>query len=295
MIGIIPSASNTYEIYGSFDTDKPIEGKLYYDGNKRLFYYSTSEKRSSPKTGYFPIWDGNKTYLSRFSNEKYFDKNVVKPDISSMSANIDDNMAKKVIYRQRLSEYGDKLKPVISDEDNLFTQVVKGTILALNITKVDLGDMADSSIVTPKMIDNYYASLSKVTMMRMERFHIWMGSIFHMSYTINVFRGKKQLLDYTWPTNVFNTGIVKYDSIINNNDDPLKKIVKIMVLKENINKANFRKDDVDDYTVNNMITTIHGTKPLSAQIFCRFMRFAELKFTLSVYDKTNKLIFEYRD
>ena len=61
MLGIIPSTKCTYEVYGTTDDKSPIEGKLYYDkSNGRLYYYSLTETRSNPKTGYFPIWDGKK-------------------------------------------------------------------------------------------------------------------------------------------------------------------------------------------------------------------------------------------
>ena len=295
MIGIIPSASSTYEVEGSFDTENPIAGKIYYNKDNRIYYYSTTDKRSNPKTGYFPIWDGKKTYVSSFSNEKYFDKDVVFPDVNALAKTIDTKMASKIMYRQRLSESNAKLKPVITDEDNMFTQVIKGTICNLDITKVDLGDWTAGTIITPKLVDNYYASLSKVTMMRMERFHVWMDLILHLHYIIRIFKNNKKVIEYKWPEDKFETGIVRYDDIVKRDDDPLKKLVKIIMVKENINKADLRTEEVDDYTVNNMITTIHGTKPLSAQIFCRFMRLTSLTFSLSVYDKKNKLIFEYKE
>lgn len=295
MIGMIPSASSTYEVIGDFTSSDLIEGKVYYHPEtKRLYFYSTTKKRSNPDTGYFPIWNGKDIFESKFSNEKYFDKDVVKPSIKKFSDNINKNVAEDVLYRQRLLENSKKLNPMINDEDNMFTQLVKGAINKLDITMVDLLDAAKGKM-DQKMIENYYSSLVKVTMMRLDKFHVWMDVLLKLHYDITVYNDEKQLLKYSWPKDKFNTGIVKYTNIMRPNDDPYKKIVKILMVMENISKTSLRGDEVDDYTINNMMTTLNGNKPLSAQIFCRFIRMAKLSFDIELFDNEGKKIFEYRE
>lgn len=295
MIGIIPSASNTYEVVGDFTSSDLIEGKVYYHPEtKRLYYYSTTKRRSNPDTGYFPIWNGSNTFESKFSNDKYFDKDVVKPSIKKLSENINKNIADDILYRQRLLENGKKLQPVINDEDNMFTQLVKGAITSLDLSIVDLLDAAKGKM-DQKMVENYYSSLIKVTMMRLDKFHTWMDILLNLHYDITIYNGEKKLLKYSWPKDKFNTGIVKYTNIMKPNDDPYKKIVKILMVMENISKTSLRGEEIDDYTINNMMTTLSGNKSLSAQIFCRFIRMAKLSFEIELFDKDNKKIFEYRE
>lgn len=294
MIGIIPSASSTYEVLGDFNSDDKIEGKIYYrPTDKRLFYYSTTLRRSNPKSGYFPIWNGKDIFISNFSNEKYFDKDVLTQDILSLTSSIDNNVAEKVIRNQRLSENNTKLKPRINDSDNLFTQVIKGTICALDITKVDLIDNA-SKLIPEKIIEGYYNSLSKVTMMRFDKFSIWVDKILHVGYELEILKNDEKIISYEWPSNTFDTGIIKYDSIVRENDDPFKKIMKIIMFKENISKSDIKDDSVDDYTINNMMTTLHGQKPMSAQIFCRFIRLVNMSIILKIV-KDQKVIFTYTE
>lgn len=295
MIGIIPSSSNTYEVYGDFNSADLIEGKLYYNPTtKRLYYYSTTITRSNPKTGYFPIWNGSTIYESNFSNEKYFDKDVVTPDVNNLGKRINSDDAKTILYRQRLSDNTKKLKPPIVDEDNMFTQVVKGVISYMDITKVDLLEMSGGTL-SDRIIDNYYSALTKVTMMRMEKFHLWMSAILKCHYKITVSNNGKTMLSYDWPIDKFDTGIVKFDKIVDTKDDPLKKIIKIIMVMNNITKTTLKSDDVDDYTINNMMTIIHSDKSLSAQIFCRFIRMAKLSFVMEIYNQQNQCIFTYSE
>ena len=293
MIGIIPSANNTYEVFGDFHSSDLVEGKLYYNDSKRLFYYSTKVKRSNPTTGYFPVWDGYNTYISNFSNEKYFDKDVVLPDVNNLAKSINNDVAKTVRYRQRLSDPGEKLKPPIDDEDNMFTQVIKGTICALELTKIEMIERSDD--IPDRIIDSYYSALNKVTMMRMEKFHIWIDKILRCTYDLAVYKNGKKILSYSYAKDKIDSGIVKYNKIINKDDDPLKKIIKIIMVMENISKSSLKAEDIDDYTINNMMTIIHSNKLLSAQIFCRFMRMAGLSFVMNVYDQNNKVIFTYSE
>jgi len=294
MIGIIPSNNKTFEVYGDFNTNNPIEGKLYYDNNGRLFYYSKIENRANPRTGYFPVWDGNKTYISNFAIDKRFDIDVTKIDINTISSNINKDVANKVLYQQRRSENDTILKPQITDEDNMFTQCIKGVINQKQITMIDLYDMASPKL-SEKMIENYYAALIRITFMRLDKWHIWTDVILHINYVIEVYNNKKKLLTYRYPKNEFDTGIVKFDTIINTKDDPFKKIIKILMIMENITKNTLKSDEVDDYTINNMMTTINGKKSLSAQLFSRFIRMAELSYTITIYDNKGKQIFEYKE
>ena len=293
MEGIIPSGSKTYEVYGDFNTPNPIEGKLYYDKDKRLYYYSTQESRSNPNTGYFPIWNGEKTFTSNFSNRKYFDTDVTIIDIAHMASTISKDVASDIMYRQRRSMNDNLLKPAICDEDNMFTQCIKGVICAMNIAMVDLVDMSRGKL-PEKAIENYYSSLNKITFMRLEKWKIWLSSILHVSYVLDVYDGDRKLITYHYPEDTFDTGVVKYDNITSQKYDAYKKIVKILMIMKNITKSTLKTDEVDDYTINNMMTTLNGDKSLSAQIFSRFIRMAGLSYTIRIYDGA-KLLFEYME
>lgn len=294
MLGIVPSSSKTYEVHGTINSDNLIEGKLYYDEkDNRLYIYSTSMTRSSPNNGFFPIWDGKEFHLSKYSNEKYLDKDMVVPNVSLMGNSINKELARNIQYRQRLSDDDKKLTPMINDEDNVFTQLVKSIISKMDINKVNLLDMSTDNI-DDHMIENYYASLLKVTMMRLDKFHLWIGEIFQMHYTLTVWKDGKVIITYEWPSDKMDTGIIKYDKAIKKSDDPFKKIIKIIMVMNNITKLSLKNDDIDDYTINNMMTTINSDKPLSAQIFCRFMRLANLSFSINVYKK-NELVCTYKE
>lgn len=223
MLGIIPSTKSTYEVYGTTDEKSPIEGKLYYDpSDNKLYYYTTKETRPNPKTGYFPIWDGKKFYTSQFSKDKYFDKDVKKVDIETLCSSISDEVAKNVLYMQRKSDNGDILKPQISDADNMFTQCIKGVICQKNITIVDLIDMAAPKL-SQSIVESYYSALTKITFMRYEKWSVWIDGILHLNYKVTVFKGNKKCLTYSYPSDTFDTGIVKYDDITRTNDDPFKR------------------------------------------------------------------------
>lgn len=294
MIGIVPSSSKTFEVYGDFKCEELVEGKLYYNpDDKRLYYYSKIETRSNPRTGYYPVWDGTKTYITGFSNQKYLDKDVILTDIKSMSSSINKEVADQIRYNQRRSDNDEILQPTLTDGDNLFTQCIKGVICAKQLTMIDLYDMACPPL-TEKIIDNSYASLMKITFMRMDKWNVWIDTILKLRYTISVFNNTRHLVTYSHPEETYDTGIVKYDSVMNPKDDPLKRIIKILMTMERIDKSKLRSPEVDDYTINNMMTTINGTKPLSAQIFSRFIRMANLTYTLQLYDKQD-MIFEYKE
>lgn len=294
MIGIIPSTNQTFEVYGDFNSKKLVENKLYYDPKDgRVYFYSLSETRSNPRTGYFPVWDGNKTYVTSFSNNKYFDKDVIKSDLQTISSKINKEVAEDVLYKQRKSDNNEILRPKLVDGDNMFTQCVKGVLNAKELTMVDLVDMSSPNL-TQKAIENYYSTLTKITFMRMDKWNVWINIILHVKYNLEVYKDKKRLISYRYPENIFDTGIVKYDNIISTSDDPFKKIIRILMIMENINKNSLRSDEVDDYTINNMMTTINGSKPLSAQLFSRFIRMAGLSYIMQIFDD-GKMIFEYRE
>ena len=293
MIGIIPSSNKTFEVYGDFNSKDLVEGKLYYDpATERVYMYSKVETRSNPNTGYFPVWDGNQTYISMFSNKKYLSSDVTKLDIESMCSALNKETADRILYMQRRSDNDELLKPQIVDGDNMFTQCIKGVICNMNITMVDLMDMAHPDM-QEKVIENYYSALTKITFMRLDKWNIWVDYILHIKYRIDVYNDTKRLVSYNYPEDKFDTGIVNYDNITSTQDDPFKKIIKILMIMENINKNSLRSNEIDDYTINNMLTTINGNKPLSAQLFSRFIRMAKLSYSVRIFNKEGKEIFEY--
>ncbi len=293
MIGIIPSSSKTFEVFGDFNSKDLVEGKLYYDeSDGRVYFYSRVETRSNPRTGLFPVWDGKNKYISKFSNVKYFDKDVVRFDLGSMCSSLNQSLANEILDKQRRCDNDEILDPSITDGDNMFTQCIKGSIKAKRLTMIDLVDMTSPKL-TQKVVENFYSALTKITFMRADKWNIWLDCILHLTYHIDVFKDDKRLVSFDYPSS-FDTGIVKYDNITSGNDDPLKKIIKILMIKENINKNSLKADDVDDYTINNMMTTLNGNKPLSAQLFSRFIRMANLSYRILMLDK-GKPIFEYKE
>lgn len=294
VIGIIPSSSKTFEVMGDFNSSDLVEGKLYYHPEtKKLYFYSLRETRSNPNTGYFPVWNGRNIYSSNFSKDKYFDKDVVLVGIDQICSTISKEVADDVLYKQRRSDNDEILRPTLSDGDNMFTQCIKGVINGKELTMIDLVDMSSPKL-SQKVIENYYSALTKITFMRLDKWNIWINVILHVNYTIEVYKGEKKLLMYQYPEDIFDTGIVKYNDIIGSGDDPFKKIIKILMVMENINKNSLRSQEVDDYTINNMITTISGKKALSAQLFSRFIRMASLSYLIRIYDE-GKEIFQYRE
>lgn len=294
MIGIIPGFSKTFIVEGMITDESLQEGKLYADPNtKRIFMYSQIEKRSNPNTGYFPVWDGNKYYITKFSNNKYLDKDVTTADITKIGSNINKNVANNILYQQRKSVNNEILAPQLSDGDNMFTQCIKGVLNVKKLTMIDLIDMS-SPRLTEKAINNYYSALTKIAFMRLDKWNIWINIILHLKYTVIVYKDDKKLLSYKHPRDIFDTGIVKYDNIVNTKDDPFKKIIKILMIMENINKNSLKSKEVDDYTINNMITTLNSNKALSAQLFSRFIRMANLSYSVMLFEG-DELIFEYNE
>lgn len=293
MIGIIPSSSRTFEVYGTFESTNLVEGKLYIDpGTSRVYFYSSNETRSNPTTGFFPVWDGKNKYISQFSNDKYL-KDVIRTDVGLMCSNINESVAENIRNQHRRSDNSDVLRPQISDGDNMFTQCIKGILNKKEYTMIDLVDMSNPKL-SEKVISNYYSALVKILFMRPDKWFIWLDIILHMNYNITVYKDEKKLLSYKHPENIFDTGIVKYDNIIKTKDDSFKKMIKILMIMENINKNTLRSEECDDYTINNMLTTLNGSKPISSQLFSRFTRMSGLNYEVHIYENET-LVFEYRE
>lgn len=294
-IGIIPSTTKTFEVFGDFNSTDLVEGGLYYDPkDERVYMYSKIETRPSPKSGFFPIWNGKSKYSSSFANEKYFSKDVIKLDMTSICNHVTKELADEILYKQRRSTNSEILNPIISDGDNMFTQCIKGSINTLKISMIDLIDMTQPRL-DDKMIENYYNALNKITFMRLDKWYIWVDTILHLKYTLNIYNGDKTVITYKYPERSFEINGVDCKEILDSPDDDFKKLVKICMKTENITKAKLADSDVDDYTINNMMTTITGTKALSAQLFSRFIRMADLSYDITIYDKDNKQLFEYKE
>lgn len=296
MLGIIPSGSKTFEVEGYFNAPGGdlVEGKLYCDPKDgRIYYYSKTNTRPNPDTGYFPIWDGKNKYITKFSKKKYIGADVTTTDLSKMASGLNREIANQVILERRRNESGEPLQPAITDEDNMFTQCVKGIITNKKMTMFDLYSNACPPL-TKRTIDNYYSSLIKIAFMRLDKWHIWINTILKVRYVITVKKGRKQLLTYTYPDDVFDTGVVKYDAIAKSSNDPLKKIIQILMVMENITKQSLKSDEVDDYTINNMFTTLTSDKAMSAQLFGRFIRMAGLSYKVNIFDR-EQMIFEYKE
>lgn len=291
---LIVSTDKTFEVYGDFNSNDLVEGKLYSDPkDNKLFYYSLKENRPNPATGFFPVWNGKEKFTSNFAKEKYFGIDTISIDLKDISDKVNAKIADNIRYSIRRAENNEILSPKITDADNMFTQCIKGVINYLNITMIDLVDMCKPA-VDQHVIENYYSALTKITLMRMNKWFIWLDMILHCGFVLEMYNGKKKLLTYTYPSNKFDTGIVKYDNIINTDDDPFKKIVKIIMVMENIQKNQLKSEEIDDYTINNMMTTLSSKKPLSAQLFSRFVRMANLNYKIQMI-KDGKCIFEYKE
>lgn len=293
MIGFIPAVNKTFEIEGDFNCPDLCEGKLYYrvdDG--RLFYYSKRETRPNPNTGWFPVWDGQNVYISKFANNKYFERDAIKSDIYTMCSAINEYLAEQIRYNQRRKVNDEILNPTISDGDNMFTQCIKGVIKNKHISMIDLVDMG-KPVLDERNMENYYSALNKIAFMRLDKWTIWIDIVFKLHYVLEVYKGDKLSLTYYYPEDRMEFGIVKYP--VDEKADPFKKIIKLLMFKENINKADLKSDEVDDYTINNMMTTLNGKKPMSAQLFSRFIRMAKLNYIIKLYEADGSEIFVYKE
>lgn len=294
MLGIVPSSTKTFEVIDYMDSKNLREGRLYADRSSgRLYMYSRELKRACADSGFFPIWDGVEKFDNIAANHKYLDKDVTLLDLSILSQAVDSNVAREVRETQRKADDRVILEPVIAEEDNAFTQCIKGAIAAKRVTLTDLIYLANGKL-SDKMIYNYYQSLQKISFMRLEKWLIWLNVILHLDYVIKVYRGSRLLVSYISKTNNFDTGPVKYDCIANSKDDPFKKVIKILMVKENISKSTLNNSEIDDYTINNLLTSINSDKAISSQLFGRFMKIAKFNYEIILFDKGNT-IFKYRE
>lgn len=292
MIGIIPGTNKTF-IVSDYFCPNPVEGQLYIDPqSNRIFVYSKTQTRSCVENGFFPVWNGQNKIITNFSNNKTI-KDIINIDLSFLGNSIDEIVAENVIIEQKKHNSGNALDPVITNDDNFFTKCIKGVILN---KKLSFNDLVENSSVNinEKMINIYYSSLTKTAFMRLDKWYNWITAILHLDYKITVFdENNDELISYQFLSNKFST---KYSEILNQieNKDPLKRIVKFIIKLKNIVKDQFKNDEIDEYTINNMFTIINGSKPMSAQIFSRFMTLTELEFEIQLIEN-NEIIFSTRE
>ena len=290
MLGIIPGKNQTYIIEDYFRPSME-EGKYYMDPNTKIIYlYSKKMHRSTPDYGYFPIYDG-KNKIETVSSKIFTEKDLVKMNILELIQSIDKETAERIKYDIDVKEYGECLKPQISDEDNVFTQCIKGILLKKDYNLLDLKNSSKPPLDMEKII-SYYNSLNKISFMRLSKFDLWLNVIFHMNYRVSIFKKEEKILSYENKTKTFVPSA--YPEIENSKRDPFKKMANILIKMDNITKDRLRKGGDNDYTINNMLTTIFGIKTISAQLFSRFIRMAELGFVLDILDN-NELVFSYRE
>jgi hypothetical protein len=131
--------------------------------------------------------------------------------------------------------------------------------------------------------------------MRLEKWNIWVDVILKLKYILKVYRGDELLLTLEHPSDTFTTTDGKqYPKIAKRKCDVFKRAVLILMECANIDKKDLRADHIDDYTVNNMMTMLNGSKAMSSQLFSRFIHMAGLTYTVVMYDD-DKLIFEYKE
>ena len=293
MVGItIDANGETYIVSGSFDSGYYIEGNVYYHPDtKRLFYYSKTERRSNPKTGFYPIWDGENLYITQHSVEEYYPSDVMSINTTDLVKKLSASKAQEIIHQQQRSMSGGQLSFQITDEDNFFTQCIKEILNKKGYTIVDLVQQTNPPL-SEKIISNYCGALSKISFMRLDKWHIWLHNILHLSYGVTIYNDDRQIISYREP-DLFEI-TAPYEKILKSKMDPFKKLIRITMLEECINKSDLRGDGIDEYTINNMMTILTGTKPVSAQLFSRFIRMAGLSFELNVYEK-DACILTYRE
>ena len=277
IIGIVPSLNKTFEVDGKI-CDNMIEEKLYYDNDHRLFMYSTKYNRSCPDNGFFPIFNGKNFLIDKHSIIKYYPDDMINISMDNMSNNLTDEKAREIIYKRKVSEMNQLLKPEIYETDNLFTQCIKSIICEMNINMIDLYNMND--IVGENIIEQCYDSLIKIAFMRNHRWRIWINDILKLHYIIKIYKNNENILEY------------KYPDITLNHKDLFKLIIQTLLKDLNINKNDLHCTELDDYTINNMFSALRG-KQLSAQIFSRFMLLMNLSYDIEFY-KNENLIFIYK-
>lgn len=294
MYGLVPSGAHTLEVMGDFHVKQPIEGRLYWDPEtKYLYFHSKSITRPNPDTGYFPIWDGNgHIYQTQFSRQKKYPDDVLIPDTNILAAKMTKEMADKVRYYQKRMDRDRILTPNITAQDNMFTQCIKGIINQMKVTMIDLHQMS-TGITSEKMIENYYNFLNSTTMMRQDKWNIWLA-VLKMTYSIDVYDNNNvKLLSYNSETDILDAQET-WGSNIKEGDDPLTRIAKVLIQMKSINKASLQRPEIDSYAVNNLFTAINGSKALSAQLFSRFIRMANMSYDVTLY-KDGETYFNFHE
>ena len=184
-------------------------------------------------------------------------------------------------------------KESITNDDNLFTKCIKGTILNLKLSFDDLIEMSYPKL-NEKMLNIYYSSLNKTAFMRLNKWHVWVTTILRVGYRITVFdRENSVLVSYEFPSGII-AGVNEKLIKSTNCSDPLKQIVKILILLLNISKEQFKTDAVDEYTINNLFTVIGNNKPMSGQIFSRFIILSDLMYQIEVI-KDGEVIYSFKE
>lgn len=290
MLGIFPGKKQTF-IVSDYFNDHMEEGKYYADPKTKFVYlYSTIMKRSTPSYGYFPIYDGKNKIQSTHSKMIHVNQ-LVPMDVNQLIQSIDSETAKRIKYDIEVKDYDADLTPSISDEDNVFTQCIKGILIKGKYNLLDLQNLSKPKLDMEK-ISSYYHSLNKISFMRLSKFEIWLNVIFHMTYRVDIFKSDQCILSYDDKRKKFHPS--EYLSIERSESDPFKKMANILIQMDHITKERLREGGDNDYTINNMLTTIYGEKPISAQLFSRFIRMSGLGFLLQILDKED-VIFSYRE
>ena len=293
MIGIIPGSSKTFVVDGVF-CENPVEGNIYVEpSSRRLFMFSREFKRSCPENGFFPIWTGEGKIITQFSNSK-FESDVISLNLDSLSSSLTPEVAEQVVAEQKKHNSSNALEPVITNDDNLFTNCIKGIILERKLSLADLVEMA-SPAINEKTIAIFYSSLIKTAFMRLDKWYTWVTSILHLSYKITVFDSDESIIvKYSFPEDTFE---VKEESLlqkVSDSDDSLKKIVKIIIALKGISKESFKDETTDEYTINNMFTIINSSKRMSGQIFSRFINFSGLSYEIQMFSDGD-LVYSFKE
>lgn len=292
MIGIIPGVNKTFVVSGYF-CENPVQGQLYVDPeSKRVFIYSTTETRSCVHNGFFPVWNGKQKIITNFSNYKTVD-DIINTDIKTLSQSISKEVAENVLLEQKKHNSGNALDPVITNDDNFFTKCIKGVILNQKLSFNDLVEQSSSNI-NEKTIMIYYSSLIKTAFMRLDKWFTWVTSILHLNYKISVFDDlQNNLVTFEFPSKEFTCQDKNLLTKITDSDD-LKRTIKLLIALKGIVKDQFKDESIDEYTINNMFTIINGNKPMSAQIFSRFIDLADLYFIIEIF-QDGELIYSLKE
>lgn len=280
MLGIVKGIGQIYSVNDYF-CDNPNEGDIYVDPEtKRLFIYLKNDIHPSIKYSFFPVWNGKEKFVFKSSNYKTID-DVICMDINQMSQKINKELAEKIIAEQKKCNNSIPLNPVIGKNDNLFTKCIKGILIQEGYSLPDLVEMSYPKL-DEKAIMVYYSSLVKTAFMRLNKWNVWLLNILHLGYKLTVLdENQTEIIAYEFPLNEFS---VIDEDILDQFpcNDPLKRIVKILIYLKDITKEQFKEDDIDEYTINNLFTVINSDKIMSGQIFSRFILFANLSYRIDI-------------